>query len=268
MMRIAAFLAVVLLAAAPALAQGADPYAQIRSVAVVSLLGDDLVMKDPGGMFDSGSPDVLLDTGADLDGLVVAQVREALGGRFAVVDGPVDPALLAGYPVPARFMERLRPRLGRAQTGAPPDALIVVYPTTNEISLDQPYFTAHAYYQGLSMTHSTGGLLNRTSGMLSAQFALAVIDARTGQKIGAGRASLEPRALLFGRRPIPIAFCDEGFWPQSPARPTEAEMAQIRIDFTGLVARSLPNALYDARLVAHGVDEAWTSWNGHPLACR
>jgi hypothetical protein len=262
-MKIAGALVLALLTVAPAAAQSVT-YGRIHTVAIVSLLGDELTMKEPGGAFSSGSTDVMLDTGAHLDDFVTAQIRAATVGRLSVVDGPIDPALFGSLP-PA-IQARLRPRFAAA--GPAPDELIVVAPTQNEVSFDQQYFSVHNYYQGLSLTHARGGLFNPMSGMLSAQYVVSVVDTRTGRVIKAGMARLDPRTLLFGGRPIPLEFCAEGFWPQAPEHPTDAELAQIRIDLTALIAASLPNALFEAGLAAQGTQDTPRSWDGHPLMCK
>ncbi|HTP78339.1 MAG TPA: hypothetical protein VMJ73_15355 [Rhizomicrobium sp.] len=259
-LRALALLVAASLAAAPALAQN-DPYASIHSVQIVSLLGDGLVLRNPGGIFDSGDPDIVVDTGAHLDDLVSAQVREALAGRFTIVDGPINPALLKGYPLPPGLADR--PSDARAA-----DALIVVQRTSVEEEFDQPYYTAHIVLQGFTLTHSSGGLFVRTSGYLSTQYEVVVIDANTGQVIRSGVAHMDPRALLFGNRPYPQEQCDEGFWPQSPQHLTDAERTRLAIELSALIAETLPNALYYAGLVHQGSDTMPDIWDGHKLVCR
>ena len=262
-MRELALLVAAFLTSSSAVAQS-DPYATIHTVQITSMLGDSLVLRNPGGMFDSGDPDVVIDTGAHLDALVSAQIREALARRFTIVDGPINPALLNGFGAPSGIADR--PSEGPAPRAA--DAVVVVRRAMVEEQLDQPYYTAHIVLQGFTLTHSSGGLLVRTSGYLSAQYEVDVIDASTGQVIRTGVARMEPRALLFGNRPYPYEQCDEGFWPQSPEHLTDAERTRIAIELTALVANTLPNALYYAGLIPEGTETMPDTWDSHKLLCR
>jgi hypothetical protein len=258
-----ALLGAAVLFGRPALAQ-TNPYASIHSVEIVSLLGDGLVLRNPGGMFDSGDPDVVLDTGAHLDDMVTAQIREALAGWFTVVDGPINPALLNRLSLPPAMADRL----SHGSASQPPDALIVVHRTTVQEQLDQPYFTAHIVLQGFVLTHSSGGLLVRTSGYLTTEYEVTVIDAKTGQVIATGIAHMDPRTLLFGNRPYPYEQCDEGFWPQSAAHTTDAERTRIAIELSALISATLPNALNYAGLIPKGTDDTPDTWQGHKLYCK
>jgi len=238
----------------------------MRTAAIVSLVGDTLILKDPGSMWRSSAPDVAIQTGAGLDDYITAHIRDVIAGQFTVVDGAVDPNLLQPNVLPQAVLSTLPPPPTHS-AGPPPDVVIVVYPVRNEAQLDQPQFTVHVHYEGTSLTNGGLGFLSSKTSMLSVQYAVAVIDTHSGAVLKSGVARLEPMGL-FRNRPYPIAFCDDGFWPKSTAQITDAELAQIRIDLKALVAGSLPNALYEAGLVAHGTDHGLDSFEGHRRFCN
>jgi hypothetical protein len=225
-----ALLAVVLTMAAATASAADDPYAGIRSVAIVSSLGDGLTMKR--GADFSSDPDVVLNTGAGIDSYITAQIRDAVAGRFTVV----------------------------SQTQSP-DALIVVHPSQIAQHLFLPPLSMTFRYNGLSATR-TDGWFGRHSVLLSAQYTISVVDAKTGAP-----ATL-PATGMFGARPDPIERCDDPFWPADLAAPSSTELEQLRADVMAIIAAALPNALLNAGLSAGGNDVKPTQWNGHALSCQ
>lgn len=241
----------------------ADPFAGIHTIAIVSLVGDGLTLKQDRDLFGAAAPDVVLATGADIDGFIAAQIARAVGGRFTIVDAAVDPALLNGGGLPPQLAAKLH---ALPAGGSGPDALIVVHPITIEQRLDQPQYTMRFSYNGLSATRSTG-LFGGHSILLSAQFEVLAIDARTGRTIGSAKARA-PATGMFGRRPDPIEICDDAFWPQHLDRPSPDQLLQIRAELRAIIAASLPNALQAARLTALGNDTKPKMWDGRVLLCH
>ncbi len=228
-------IAAIVIAATPAAA--ADRYAGIHTVAIRSTLGDGLTLKRDADLFGSTAPDTVLHSGADIDGYVAGQIRAAVAGRFAVVD-----------------------------PSANPDAIIVVHAAQIEQHVDLPQFSATFRYSGLSATRSEG-LFGAHSILLSAQYTVSVIDAKTGKEIGYGQAK-GPATGMFGNQPDPIEKCDDAFWPASVQDPTADEVQQIRADLMAIIAMSLPNAMVNAGLSTEGNDIKLDEWNGRGLQCR
>ena len=263
MKHLAWFLFCALCATAAQAEEAADPYAGIRTIAIVSAVGDGLTLKQDRDLFGASAPDVVLATGADIDGYITAQIARAVAGRFTVVDGAVEPALLDGGILPPQIAAKLHTL---AAGGSGPDALIVVRPIAIEQRLDQPQYTMRFSYNGLSATRGTG-LFGGHSILLSAQYEVLVIDARTGRHI-AGAAARAPATGMFGRQPDPIEICDDAFWPIPLDRPSPDQLSQIRAELHAIIGASLPNALQGARLTAWGNDIKPTLWDGRRLLCH
>jgi len=222
---------------APAMAADVDPLAAVHTVAIESTLGDGLTLKQDTDLFGASAPDTVLHSGADLDTFVTEQIRAALGSRFTIVDASANP-----------------------------DALIVVHAAQIDQHLYIPPIAATFHYSGLSAT-LTKGLLAGHSILLSAQYAVSVIDAKTGKQIAYGKAK-GPATGMFGAEPDPIETCGDAFWPADPGHPSDDEIAQVGADLTAIIAMSLPNALKFAGLAPQGNDTKLTQWRGRTLLCK
>jgi len=233
----ASAIAVLVLAVAPATAADVDPLSAVHTVAIESTLGDVLTLKQDTDLFGASAPDIVLHSGADLDTFATAQIRAAIGNRFTIVD-----------------------------PSAGPDVLIVVHAAQIDQHLYIPPISATFHYSGLSAT-LTKGLLAGHSILLSAQYSISVIDAKTGKEIAYGKAK-GPATGMFGAEPDPIETCGDAFWPADPGHPSDDEIAQVGADLTAIIAMSLPNALKFAGLAPQGNDTKLTAWNGRPLQCR
>jgi len=231
------FVCILAIEIAPAMAADVDPLAGVHTVAIESTLGDGLILKQNTDLFGASAPDIALHSGADLDAFVAEQIRAALGSRFTIVDSP-----------------------------ASSDTLIVVHAAQIDQHLYIPPIAATFHYSGLSAT-LTKGLLAGHSILLSAQYAVSVIDAKTGKEIAYGKAK-GPATGMFGAEPDPIETCGDAFWPADPSHPSDDEIAQIRADLMAIIAMSLPNALKFAGLAPQGNDTKLTQWRGRTLICK
>lgn len=251
----------VLLAGTQALARP-DDHAAIKSVAVVSALGSDIdLIVDT----DFGSAErIPFHTKADIDDYIADHVKAALSERFSITSPGVDPTIFRSYENTQTFRKNLVASF--AGTASPlPDAIILVHSATVEQG-GYPIRALSFSYSGFSLTH-TKGLFGKYSTLLSAQFAISVIDTKTGIEIETGKNAL-PAAGVFGRRPDPVILCDNQIWPVDPKTPTDKEATQIQADLMAVVAMSLPNALAAADLVSAGSDARVTQWDGQSLMCK
>jgi len=236
-----------------------DEYAHIRTVAVVSALGN-IPMRGGGEHGWRQRADVTIPGDWAIDDFVTTLVADALRYRFQVLRVPSGPgaardllAALALSPFDG-FQERVKAK----PLALSVDAYIVVYPVTVEVSGEQ--------WEGLALTHS-GGLFRRGRTFASAAYAVAVYDARTGGRIGYGTARSPdagpPPALLT------VETCDNEIWASRPDKLTPAQQLEINDAFRALIARSLPAALQDAGLIGGGNARIRTDFlEGRPLACR
>ena len=90
-----------------ALAADKVRYAELHTVAIDSTLGDGLTMKRNADIFGPTAADVVIQTGAKLDGFVVEYLRASLKDRFTIVERSAVPA---------------------------PDAIVVVHAATIELT--------------------------------------------------------------------------------------------------------------------------------------
>lgn len=247
----------------------ADPYANIHSVAIVSTLGDGLLIIQDIELAPKPDADFVLPLGLDLDRTIEGKIKEAVAGRFAVIDSSIDRAGLRNYDDTAADRQAVRAMVSRLP-GPAPDMLILVQ--THTIVQQGMMGTANLTigvsfsYSGVSLSR-TKGLFGRYALLLSAQYAVSVIDAKTGERIGFGSALLPPTGLL-DIRPDPILTCDEAIWPKLPHAPSEDETHQLRAEMMAVIAMSLPNALEVAGLSPAGYSTKLTEWNGRKLMCH
>lgn len=246
-------------------AQAAEnPYANIHTVAIISTLGDGLVVKQDSDFAGEDRPDFVLHTGLDLDGFIVARIREAVAGRFTVVEPAADPGLLQKYGISPALQETMRSRLAQSPS-AVPDALIVVHPDVNEVRSPPPFMGMTYRYDGVSL-HHTRGFFGSFSNILSVQYAVTVIDTRTGVAF-AGGAGLLPAMGIFNARPHPMLTCKKEIWPDFTEHPAPEQLRQVQAEVMAVVAMSLPNALQNALLSPAGNDTWLSDWQGQPLLC-
>jgi hypothetical protein len=238
-----------------------DRYANIRSVEIVSALGDTLVLRQEADLLGADAPDTLFDTGLHIDDVITRQIVQAIGMRFVLMDGgSIDPALLSRYQLPDATQAALRARDRNNQV---PDAIILVHADRFQLRYPPPFVMVTASFSGLSLTR-TNGLFGVYTTEMSDQYAITVIDAHTGQELGSGVALLPPTGI-FGAQPRPLLDCHK-FWPSLP-QPTPAEADQLRADVMGTIQMTLPNALWNAGLTPSGNMSWMTDWNGVTMRC-
>jgi hypothetical protein len=234
-------------------------YSNVHTVAIASALGDVMVLKQHPDLFGTPEPDRWFDTGLHVDDYAVQQIARSVGARFTVVDGGIDPALLAQYGLPPALLASLRAKAAQKPL---PDALILVHAKPYKVQGDQPQFTLSFSYSGLTLVR-TDGTFNYST-QLSDHYLVTVIDARGGTVLGEGVAVLPPTGM-FNAQPLPMLDCRK-FWPTAPV-PTPLEAEQLRADVMGTMAMTLPNALRNAGLTSLGMMDWITDWNGITMRC-
>jgi hypothetical protein len=234
-----------------------DPYARIHTIAVASALGQ-IPMRTSG--FTFGERRGMVPLGWEVDDFVTTLVADALKYRFRVLRVPSEPGAareIVTDPSISPF-DWLQARLRDKPLPQNADAYVIVYPVT--VQLDD------SKWEGLALTHS-GGLFGRAWTMVSAAYAIGIYDAQTGDRMDERTADLPkmnpPSAHLA------MEACDNAIWASRPDRLTVTQRLQIHDGFRDLIAKSLPAALHDARLLAGGHGRIQIDYFGErPLACH
>jgi hypothetical protein len=227
----------------------ADRYANVHSVAIVSALGDGILLEQKADVtLNDTAPTVVFDSKLDLDGFATKLVTDAVSARFTVVDSAIDPSQIMDATAPADIVRKMMDH--RNSDSAPPvDAFIVIHPDTWNVQT--PIRALVNSYSGLSLMH-IHGLFGGYDTILSIQYTVTVFDAKTGKVIDFGTANLATRNFL--RNPKPLLFCDGKLWPDDPEHLDDARATQLRTDIMAVMARSLPIALEGANLIEKADD--------------
>jgi hypothetical protein len=228
-----------------------DAYANIHSVSIVSKLGDGVTLtqnSDLSVTFDS-SQGVLFHTGLDIDGYVTGKVKEALAARFEIqnVALPISSEDADGKRAPSDV-----------------DAFIIIHPVT--FTVQTIFRTVSTDYVGLNINYIKA-LFGVHNIMLGAEYAVSVVDAKTGKEIDYGTAVLPPQGI-FGIRQKPNLLCGDAIWPATPEHPDDTSATQIRADLMALIASTLPGALEHAHLIANDTQRIITQWEGTKTVCK
>ena len=104
------------------MAQGENPFTNLKTVAIVSGLGDEFELRYFGSVFSKGESSTTVDW--QVDKLVEEHARGLLAKRFQILDVPVDRTAL----VSARVLgpdNKLRESISELPSGQPVDAYIV-----------------------------------------------------------------------------------------------------------------------------------------------
>jgi hypothetical protein len=228
------FAALLLWIPIAASAAGRDEYAGIHTVAVVSAIGDTLHFTEAPRMF-SGGTDALPISSWGIDPSVETQIAQAVGTRFTVKTISVDTSAVAKCDGREQCADAL-PRTDQV------DAYVVAY---NAAAADPIGGSGDIF--GLGMYHHQGLLGMADVHSVYAIFAVAVVNARTGEIIDYGTAKL-PEAHFLGEHLNPIEAIPESAWPANPPNLAPDQQATVKQTLTRLIATTLPYALHSAHL--------------------
>ncbi len=229
-----------------AAAQAATDVTGIRTVAVVSLLKNDLQLQTTGmTRFDNSSNAVA--TGWDLDGTVQRRVAAALGGRFQLRNATLPPGLfdhLEGglFESPRSILAK---RIQALPAPAGVDAYLIVVPQWG-LMRDET--------RGIFAYHDAG-LLTGKGTLISLPYGIGLYDVHSGKFLGGGNGEI-PWAGTFSGYGEPSEECADDFWPGEPAALNDTQKAQIRQEAFSLLERSVPFALADAGLISEDAAKA------------
>ncbi len=260
---------VMLLAATPVgAAKAPDPLADIRTVIVVSALGNDVAWQDIIYFDTSNTNDRHLVYHPDWnpDDIVKQKAVDALSGRFTVMDESVAPDLLEGL-LPGTT-ETISSKLQERFAGVTPmqglDAYVIIHLRPSVEGL-----TGTLHFDGLNVVRMVGAF-NDTYFNVAADFQVTVIDARTGKAIASERARhpMVEGNIFMG--PIaPWEQCEKSLWAPTPEALTDEQKQQLRDEFYALAVKSLPYAFAAAKLTPPIKEDVDTKeWEGRPLPCH
>jgi hypothetical protein len=200
-------------------------YSQIRSVAIVSLIGRALNIRR-FGLVTTDTQSVAIGDW-HLDELVTSELQQALAGRFTVKEPDAIPNALPDAP-PDNSWSSLQTYLSsRNATGI--DAFVVVRPHSDPVLyLNRPP-------NGLVLMN-TGDLYHTDPYSERAYYEIDIIDAHTLKKI----ASADSR---IGRDGEPVVLVGDDMTPGDDPVFTSLQRANLQSDFRRLVGASLPPTL-------------------------
>ena len=217
----------------PAIAE--DELANIKSVAVISAIGDCLNLIDVGTagiLTDIFNPQCMPTDSWGIDDLVTDQIAGALGSRFAVKSVAYDRSQFAHMPVtslpvmPTQLRQALQ---GLKNPGV--DAYVVV----TKMQIGNVISDSSAPVSGIGIAHEGSLLLSDTDKMY-AFYIIRIVDARSfGLLVSEG--SHLPKTGLLPR--VPIVDVPDSMWSDKAAAMTDAQKTAARTQMQSLVRDSI-----------------------------
>ena len=208
-----------------------DEYANIRTVAVISALGNEVETNTLG--FMSGA-DHDLQTDWNLDNEVVAVATKLLVGRFTVKTIAVDSGAFANIES-ARDAER---RIAALPKDNGIDAYIVVFADFSAQVGDQ----RHAFV--VSRDTGPSGIA-----IASTNYYIGIYDPATAREIDYGSAQYPAPGSIYGKG-TPIATCPNAMWAEDPSQLPPDQQAQLRKIFSWLIDKEIGYGLASANLIS------------------
>jgi hypothetical protein len=241
-MRISKTLAPVLVLAVSLLSGGAsaDDLANVKSVAIVSALGDCLNLRDVkpvGSLFNAISPECVPIESWGIDDAITRQIADTISNRFTVKPVTYDRAAfyrlpwspMAGAQVPVE-------KQLRAMANPGVDAYVVVtrMAVPNALGGDN-----NTYVDGLGIGHDSS-IFSQTTKMY-AIYTIRFIDAHTFDTLETEGAHL-PKTGFLPR--VPIVDVDDSLWSSSAKDMTDDQKAKARARLTALIQESIGSTLH------------------------
>jgi len=224
----------------PLAASAADKLANVKSVAIISALGDCLNLRDVepvGTIFNTVHPECVPIESWGIDDLITQQLTAALSGRFTVKPvaynrddfAHVSMSVIPGTQVPVE--KQLR---ALANPGVDAYVVVTKMSLSNAIGDDN-----NTLVDGLGIGHESS-LLSQTTKMF-AIYAIRIIDARTFDTLETEGAHL-PKTGFLPR--VPIVDIDKSLWSSSASAMTDDQKAKARARLTSLIQESIGSTLH------------------------
>lgn len=206
------------------------PYPSLKSIAVVSAIGDQLEERKWGAIWNRDNY-VLPIPDWDIDHKIESAIRAALDKRFAVKDVPVDREALSH----ASLLDK-DGKFAPSFPGLMPTRDVDAYLVVSKFPLSQTLEGPGRNGIGIFHTEMTIGT-DMTA--VYASFTVELVDARTLKVISARAGIQSPD------RPVAAPRLDVGdtAWPSSPPQLSSGQTAEIRASVEDILANSIPETL-------------------------
>jgi len=241
----------------PATAQD-DPYANIHTIGIVSLIGDTATYQHKAFAFDTSHTPIELDW--DIDAKVSEILSSALKSRFEVV--PVPPLLgkISSVPLKDDLLVALHisengpdftglsDLLKNSASASGVDAFVVVIPSKYVSGLGKgayyvPPIVAldlNRYFDGLGVYRDSNPFMTIDGVTLYATFDIVMADAKTGKIISWAYADPLGNAR---QTPFSVNAGCFGQWPTAPDSLSADQKQAVRTQLTKFVLKALPGTL-------------------------
>jgi hypothetical protein len=208
--------------------------AHIRSVAVVSVVGDRLRLISGGHALTGKGTAGLPIAAWGIDEQVEATAREVLSRHYAIKQVSVDRKALSDFTVIPTVSIGEIPGL---QTSTEVDAYVLIVKASR----------AQTPFPDLGILHWTPMLSEETT-TVYANYAILVVDARTLDLIAVRIAVPPPRKLCGEPRmpafDVPSCLIDNKLAPTPDGQISEAAQEEVRTRMSDLLAKSVPETLF------------------------
>ena len=215
-----------------------DSMSRIRSVAVVSAIGDVMHLLNGGHALIDKTDEIVPTSNWGIDDQAEAAARDFLAPHYTVKSASIDRRALAGITLLSQLPI---PHIAALLRTNDVDAYIVILKAS---AID-------SRYAGLGLSHWKPFLADETNTVF-ADYAIAVIDARTLQPLGGIVA--EPPLAKICEQPlmpsmgVPSCLIANKYWPQKPGELTEEAKSTIRSALQKILAGSIPETLFQLGL--------------------
>jgi hypothetical protein len=241
---VAAAFSLALAASASAQADSAKAYKNIHTIAIVSLLGNEVDMQTLGPIWTIKA--YKLQTNWNFNEKITNEIGRLLASRFTIA-APPDPHLFG--PVGNGLFEFPLREIHRSIAALPKnpgvDAYVVVFP-----------------FPGNSPTDWLGPFVRRDAGLfgegttiVGIYYAVGVFDASTGEEIDHGMPKIPAKGFLGGFS-TPSANCSKTMWSDTAEGLSDDQKSRIARAMSSLATRSVAYALAGANLITESEAEA------------
>jgi hypothetical protein len=232
---------------------GHTPYADIRSLGIVSAIGDSIEFASVGS-FGIGLDEPRMPAPADwnIDGHIEALMRGNLSSQFTVKDaGEARSALLQAslFTPDGKARDTLTELPARDDL----DAYLVV--------LKHPRNFQGMNCAGLDVCRF-GGLMHATN-FLGADYVVVLVDAHTRKVLAWHVGVTSPQFAM----ELPVEEIGDELWPKAPPQASAGQLEQVHGDFVRLIDDSVPETLLHMLLTGKMIASDFASEAGEtPVA--